>query len=186
MRDVMIDFETLGNGDNACICQVGAAYFDSVTGEIGKTFKANVDAGSHTRRGAVLDAPTVYWWLQQSELARASILAEPKVDVVVALTELNDFLKDASRIWSHATFDFVLLVNTLKKLGIPPSFSHKAGMDIRTLVYLSGVSTASIPRAGVHHDGLDDAKHQIKYTVAALSIVKKNKAALKFLSGLEG
>ncbi len=43
MRDCMIDFETLGTGPDAAIIQVGACYFDRVTGEIGATFKRNFD-----------------------------------------------------------------------------------------------------------------------------------------------
>jgi hypothetical protein len=180
----MIDFETFGNGENKCICQVGAVFFDNVTGELGAEFKATIDAGSHTRRGGVIDAGTVYWWLNQSEDARKSILEEPRQDVVEAMIALNDFLAPASRIWSHATFDFVTLVETLKKLNIRSSFPYKAGMDLRTLIYLSGISTSQFPREGVHHDGLADAKHQVKYTVAALNTIKTNRQAINMLKKL--
>lgn len=184
MNDVMIDFETLGNGENKCICQVGAVYFDRVSGELGKEFKVNIDAESHVHAGAVIDASTVYWWLGQSDPARVSILAQPRVNVVEAMSQLNVFLADATRIWSHATFDFVTLMDTLRKLGIKPTFGYRAGLDLRTLVYLAGVEVASFPREGVHHDGLEDAKHQVKYAVAAMNAVKTNKVAIKFLAKL--
>ena len=186
MKDVMIDFETLGNGENKCLCQIGAVYFDKTTGELGAEYKANIDAGSHMRRGGILDASTVYFWLEQSEEARKSILAEPRRDVVEVMTELNAFLAPAARIWSHATFDFVTLTETLRKLGIKPSFPYKAGLDIRTLVYLAGIEVKSFPREGVHHDGLEDAKHQVKYVVAALNAVKTNKQAIAFLPKQSG
>jgi hypothetical protein len=185
MKDVMIDFETLGNGENKCLCQVGAVFFDNVTGELGAEFKANIDAHSHMLRGGVLDGKTVYWWLAQSEEARKSILEEPRLDVVEAMTALNTFLTPATRIWSHATFDFVTLSETLRKLGIPPTFKYKAGLDIRTAVYLAGLSTSEFPREGTHHDGLADAKHQVKYLVAALNAIKTNKQAINFLKKLE-
>jgi len=181
----MIDFETLGNGENKCLCQVGAVFFDNATGELGAEFKANIDAASHERFGGRLDASTVYWWLEQSPEARASILAEPREDVYDVMSRLNEFLRPATRVWSHATFDFVTLMETFRKLRIKPSVSYKAGMDLRTLVYLAGIEVKSFPREGVHHDGLADAKHQVKYCVAALNAVKTNRAAIKFLQALE-
>lgn len=185
MKDVMLDFETLGNGENKCLCQVGAVFFDRVTGELGTEYKANIDAESHRKLGAVLDANTVYWWLQQSEQARASILQDPRLDVVIVMNQLNEFLAPATRIWSHATFDFVTLMETMRKLGIKPLFSYKAGLDLRTLTYLGGVTAdGARTREGTHHDALDDCKYQVKYAVEALNAVKGNKHTLKLLESL--
>lgn len=184
MKDVMLDFETFGNGENKCLCQVGAVYFDNITGELGQEYKANIDAESHVRKGGVIDASTVYWWLSQSNEARASILADPKKDVTLAMNELNTFLTPATRIWSHATFDFVTLTETMRKLGIVPTFRYKAGLDLRTLTYLAGTTVTTFFREGTHHDALEDAKYQVKYAVAALNVVKTNKKAIKFLQTL--
>lgn len=183
MKDVMIDFETLGNGKDKCVCQVGAVYFDRITGELGAEFKATIHAGSHERYGGKIDARTVYWWLAQLEEARASILTD-RVDILPAFTELNAFLAGAERIWSHATFDFVTLMDTMRQLDITPSFSYKAGLDLRTLVYLAGTSVKAHAREGVHHDGLADAKHQVKYTVDALNAIKGNKQIVNALERL--
>lgn len=180
MNDVMIDFETFGVSKGAVICQVGAVYFDKTTGELGAEFKANIDAASHMKYGGTMDASTVYWWLAQSEAARASILADPKEDIFTVMTRLNEFLKPSKRVWSHATFDFVLLMETFRLLGIKPSVSYKAGLDLRTLTYLSGTEIKGFDRAGTHHDGLDDAKHQVKYCVAALNRVKGDKQVMTF------
>lgn len=185
MKDVMIDFETLGNGKNKCLCQVGAVYFDRVTGETGAELLINIDAASHVKEGGVIDAETVNWWLQQSEEARKSILA-PGVPVKEAMARLNAFVMGADRIWSHATFDFVTLCDTLKQLGIHPLFSYKAGLDLRTLVYLAGVSTKDFVREGTHHDGLADAKFQVKYCVAALNAIKTNKQVIRLLEKMAG
>lgn len=182
MKDVMLDFETLGNGRFKCLCQVGAIYFDRVTGELGRELKLNIDAASHERLGGELDSSTVYWWLAQSEEARQSILAEPRMDVVLAMHELNDFFEGATRIWSHATFDFVTLLQTLKDLNIKPKFSYKAGLDLRTLTFLAGTTIDKVAREGVHHDALADCKHQVKYAVAALNQIKANKAQIQFLN----
>jgi hypothetical protein len=180
----MIDFETLGNGKDKCLCQVGAVYFDRITGELGKEFKATIDARSHEVIGGKIDASTVYWWLAQSEEARQSILAEDKKDIKTAMTELNEFLADAEHIWSHATFDFVTLIDTLKQCGIKLSFSYKAGLDLRTLVYLAGIRVSDFVREGTHHDGLEDAKFQVKYAVSSLNSIKGNKQIIGLLKKL--
>ena len=180
MNDVMLDFETLGNGTNKCICQVAAVYFDKSTGEVGKSYKANIDASSHETHGGRLDAKTVYWWLQQSDSARASLLVDKK-DIIQVFTELNDFLSGCKRIWSHATFDFVTLLETMKQLNIKPSFNYKNGLDLRTLSYLAGLKIDNFVREGVHHDALDDCKHQIKYCVAGLNAVKTSKTLIQFI-----
>lgn len=180
----MIDFETLGNGTNKCVCQVGAVYFDKTTGELGKEFFANVDAASHELHGGRLDANTVYWWLQQSDAARLSLL-DNKQEIAGVFIRLNEFLAPAARIWSHATFDFVTLLETMKQLNIRPAFGYKKGLDLRTLTYLAGTKVDAHERQGVHHNGLDDCKFQVKYAVAALNAIKTSKVLIKFAEGLK-
>lgn len=169
MFDVMLDLETLGNGKNKCIIQIGACYFNRETGEIGETFKVNVDARSHVAKGAELDADTVYWWLSQSKEAIDSVIAEPKLDVVEAFNQLNLFLEKAKAVWSHATFDFVTIQETFKQLGIKPLFHYRVARDLRTIVDAGKISIAKQVREGTHHDALDDCKFQVKYCVAALN-----------------
>lgn len=181
MKDVMLDLETLGNGMSKCICQIGAVYFDRVTGELGQELKINVDARSHIRAGGVIDAETVYWWMAQSDAARASILADPKVDIHEAFRQLNEFLAPSARVWSHATFDFVTIMDTFKQLNMKPYFSYKNGMDIRTLTFLSGLKVAPFVREGTQHDALDDCKYQVKYCVASLNAIKESKLLMQYL-----
>jgi hypothetical protein len=175
MNDVMIDFETLGKGKNACVVQVGAIYFDRVTGELGESFKANIDARSSVRSGGEIDADTVYWWLSQSREAINSFTTGELLHIEQVMNDLNLFLKSAEYIWSHATFDFVILIETLKRLNLKPSFSYRATRDIRTLVDLARLSTrdAKYVREGVHHDALDDCRFQIKYCVDAINRIQK-------------
>jgi hypothetical protein len=163
----MLDLETLGNGNNKVICQIGACEFDLETGEIGKTFKVNVDAETHVREGGNLDAKTVYWWLSQDKEAINSIIADPKLPIREAFNQLNDFLKDAKQIWSHSTFDFVTIQDTYNLLGIKTLFRYNSARDIRTLVSLANISIDKTPREGVHHDALHDCLHQVKYCVQA-------------------
>lgn len=172
MRKIMIDLETLGNGENKCVVQIGACEFDMETGEIGKTFKVNVDAESAVRAGFELDAKTVYWWLSQDRAAIDSILAQPRLDIREAFTQLNEFLKDANQIWSHATFDFVTIMETFRKLNIKTQFHYRSARDIRTLTSMVNMTVDKVERLGTHHDGLDDAIHQVKYCSLAYRKLK--------------
>ena len=184
MKDVMLDFEALGKGPGKCVCQVGAIYFDNITGELGNQFNANIDPESHEFYGGKLDANTVLWWLKQSEQARNAVFSDPK-NIVTVFEGLNQFLAPAKRIWSHATFDFVTLLETMKQLSIKPAFSSKSSMDLRTLVYLGGRgTTVDAAREGIHHDALDDCKHQVKYCVRALNVIKTNKRLIQFANSL--
>jgi hypothetical protein len=170
-NEVMVDIETFGNGKYACIVQIGACYFDRDTGEIRETFKANIDARSSVKAGAEIDADTVYWWLKQSKEAIASITAEPLKDIKATLIDFNTFMSKAQCVWSHATFDFVILTEAMKRLSIKPSFSYRTARDIRTLVDLA--NTHHRPnREGTHHDALDDCKFQVQYCVEALNKLK--------------
>jgi len=185
MKDVMIDLETLGNGENKCVIQVGACYFDRKTGEIGKTFKRNIDARTALAAGFQMDASTVYWWLGQSAEARESILAEPLLPIRDVFNELNMFLTDTKCIWSHATFDFVTIMETYRKLNIKPSFGYKAARDIRTLMDLFNVTVDKTERIGVHHDGLADSLHQVKYCMEAFEKLDRLKQATDLIAAIK-
>lgn len=169
----MIDLETFGVNKQAVIVQIGACYFDRDTGEIGETFKINVDPVSAVKAGCKMDPQTVCWWLGQSDAARASVLSEPKLDIRTAMVQLNQFLSPAKNIWSHATFDFVIVMEVLSLLDITPKFRYTAARDIRTLSHLTGNKKFDGNREGTHHDALDDCKHQVKYCVVALNSLRR-------------
>jgi hypothetical protein len=169
----MIDFETLGNGKNACIAQVGACYFGGGgSSPHGPLLEINFDAENCVKHGAELDANTVYWWLEQSDEARKSILEDPRSPEYEGLISLNEFLKGADEIWSHATFDFVILMEALKRRGIKPSFGYRVARDIRTLNALCpSFDRDSIKREGTHHRALHDAMYQARYVMEMLKIL---------------
>lgn len=171
MKRAMIDFETLGTGTAACVIQMGAVYF--MPGDTGATFKCNVDPYDAVKNGAVMDTSTVMWWMAQSDEARKSVTSGERLPERKAFEALNEFLSRADEVWSHATFDFVILTEALKRLGLKPAFHYRAARDIRTLVALSSVDTKKLHRDGVHHDALDDAIFQAHYCQAILTGVGK-------------
>jgi hypothetical protein len=170
MKSVMLDLETIGGSPDGVIVQIGACRFDPLTGEIGNTFSLNVDPISGQNKGFNIDADTVLWWLKQSAEARNSVFGEDKAPLHIfeAITRLNIFLGGGAEIWSHSTFDFVIIMNHFKKLGIKPNFTYKDARDIRTLVALAGLPKTDVKREGIHHNALDDCRFQVKYCVECI------------------
>ena len=169
MKDVMLDLETWGNRHNSVVVQIGACYFNRYTGEIGSTYEVHVDAEDEMASGFDVDASTLYWWMSQSKEAQkmAHGLMHERKSCHSAWHYFNEFLNKAKYIWSHATFDFVIMTNHFHVLGIKPKVLFRGARDIRTLVDLSGVKFGK--RTGTHHNALDDCKHQVKYCTKAIS-----------------
>lgn len=165
----MVDLECFGQEHDAAICQIGAVKF-TVDGELSDGIQLNVDARDCVRHGATLTCDTIYWWLQQEEAARRSI-CQPGMPELEALTKLAEYLDGADEIWSHATYDFVIIHNAMKRRGVkPPSF--RAARDIRTLVALAPSTRSWQTIGGVKHTALDDAINQAQYTAAMIKCIK--------------
>lgn len=174
MNDIMLDLETLGNGNRAVIVQIGACYFDRDTGEIGEEFFVKVDANSCVRAGLEMDPSTVYWWLSQSEEARKSLIEGQTYDLKDSIESFDRFVKSHhDQVWSHATFDFVILMNAYRAVNFSPKSRYSAARDIRTLVDLSGGWRKDYVRKGTHHNALDDCKYQVEYCVDMLNRLKQ-------------
>lgn len=173
MHDVMLDLETFGTGVHSVIVQIGAVYFDRHTGETGDWVCIQVDPDSELREGFKIDGKTVKWWMHQSEEARMSLFEGEILTSRDAISKINYFMQNAECIWSHATFDFVILMEHMKLIGYNPSFSYRSARDIRTLVDLvGGVDFRKYSRAGVHHNAFGDCLFQIKYVVDCINKLK--------------
>jgi hypothetical protein len=170
-KAVMVDIEALGAAEKPVITQIGAAYFDKETGEVGFTFEVKIDPVDCEKYGAKCDADTVLWWLSQSREAIDAVYSGEKSKLKPALHSFYDFVYEANEIWSHAGYDFNTLQNAMKMVG-HKLLCYKKERDIRTLIALSGVNWKSIPREGIHHNALDDVKYQIKYCVECLKALK--------------
>ncbi len=170
MDDIMIDLETFGARSDALIVQIGACFFDRTTGEIGKTFFANVDPSFRSRAFSV-DYATIKWWLSQSEQARASLMMETK-ELKSVLESLYEFLdKRDANIWCHATFDMPILLHAFEVVGMKFPIHYRNMRDIRTLMDLAD-HHSDTKRTGVHHNALDDAKFQAQYCTEAMQKLK--------------
>lgn len=180
MQDLMIDLETMGINSNAVITQIGACFFNRDTGEITKKFLQNVTISSCLKAGLEVDESTILWWMKQSDEARKSVY-DNKDDMYPLQKALLNFkiffppgLRDIVYTWSHATFDFVILLNAFKKIDLQSPFSYRRALDIRTLVHLVNLNYKDETFSeGLHiHNALDDCIRQVRYVVEALKLLK--------------
>jgi exodeoxyribonuclease VIII len=161
----MVDIETMGTGPNAAIVQIGACYFDRLRG-VDRTerylLRVNVSLEDAVQSGFDVSGETVNWWINQVRDGNpADWLGSHLMTIREAMTLFLNYAGDADCIWSHSTFDFVILENAARKLGLKP-MSYRKARDIRTLTDLAYLKpdTASKP-----HDALKDALLQVEYCV---------------------
>ena len=168
---LMIDLETMGHVSTSAIVSIGAVPFSIETGEIGDTYYSTVDLQSCLDLGLTVTAPTIYWWLKQSDAARQELLKESD-DLDMVLIELaHNFipshLTGDFTIWCKgASFDFPILKNAYDVCKYKTPWDFRGERDVRTLLRWYPNVAKEIPFEGVAHNPVDDCKHQIKQCVA--------------------
>lgn len=174
MKDVMIDIETLSTDSNALITTISCVQCDIRNGKIGESKEIGIELDQQLKNGAVLDKDTVIWWLSQNKDAIISMIEIEKIDVTVALSELNIWFigladklgcktKDL-KLWGNgSSFDNTIVRNLYKRSNIEFVIPYYNDRDVRTLVDLYDIDTRKYEFKGIKHNGIDDCKHQINY-----------------------
>lgn len=162
---VMIDLETLGNKPGSVIVAIGAVKF--ANGEITASFYERVDAESCIALGLRMDASTVMWWLKQECAARLEITKAGK-EISEVLRDFAAWLGDPdAEVWGNgAAFDNVLLADAYDRAHMPRPWKFFNDRCYRTMKALR--PEVPMPRAGTHHNALDDAKSQAMHLMAIL------------------
>lgn len=162
-RAVSIDIETMGKSPTSAITSIGAVMFDPASNWIGDDFHVHISLDSCLFNGLTMDADTVLWWLAQSYDARAALVAGQvsAVPLVRALVALAEYIPTDAHVWANgASFDFAILANAYTRLQEPTPWRF---WDERCLRTLKGINPElRIPREGIHHNALDDARHQAR------------------------
>jgi hypothetical protein len=183
--DVMVDLETLGTGPGCAILSIGAVAFDMDAGRIGATFHVLVKPEACRALGLREDRDTVEWWARQSEDARFIFdeAARTGVDVGAALDMFAAFLRSHGgrprvRVWGNgADFDNAILAHLYRLTGRELPWAFWNSRCFRTLKSVH-VGVANEPdRAGVHHNALDDARHQAAWACAIGEGLRERRAA---------
>lgn len=170
MKDLMIDIETMGNTHNAAMLQIAGVFFDRTTKELGDSFCQEIDLQSCLDLGFEENESTRQWWSEQNPEVLKNILSNG-LPVHEVINNFYKFIKPTKDliVWSHATFDFVIVQNYLKILNIG-YLPYRGARDIRTLVDLSGIDLNKYDWSkGKTHNALDDCRFQINYCVDAIN-----------------
>lgn len=195
---IMVDLETMGNGPTASIIQIGACSFNvecngQDTFVIDYKFLIDVDLQSCIDAGLTLSADTILWWMAQNEAPRLDIVGRQKITPLQCPLLLNDALKEFSDfvntvkyknqitpeieykqlcIWGHGSFDIPILINAFGKTEHKVPWHYRCPKDIRTLTFLSGLSTKEYKTPDAHN-ALADCLVQARYVIDALVILRQ-------------
>lgn len=174
MTHIMLDLETWGTRPGCAVRSIGALEFDPATGETGLEFHRYIDDGACESVGLTRDPRTEAWWADQDEAARVQFnqAAMPLYEVVKTFDHW--FCRVAAEyVWAHgASFDPPIWEAACVAVGKAAPWLFWNLRDTRTLFALSGTDLRSIPRDGIHHDALDDCRHQAQAVALAYRRLK--------------
>lgn len=160
--NVMIDLETLGMGESAIICSIGACTF--MTAEPQKTFYHELDI--EKQPGRVFDPSTVKFWMKQGN---APVHGTYQLSSV--LSGLNVWLENLKQpviIWANGTdFDIPMLKHAYQYYCMKPNWRYDAVRDYRTMRKLFPNIKAD-EFTGSKHNALDDAINQAAHLTKIL------------------
>lgn len=172
---IMLDLETLGTAPGSVILSIGAVHFGR--GEIHDVFHQHVRVGSSVSEGLQMDGATVLWWLGQSDAARAALLDGQKKssELTQVLSELFQWcagkVDDEFQhlcIWGNgASFDCAVLAAAYRACHLPLPWKYSGERCYRTVKALHP-EVPEESREGIHHNALDDAKHQARHLMKLL------------------
>jgi exodeoxyribonuclease VIII len=174
MNDLMIDIETLGSGPRSCIATLGAARFDIDTGNVLETFYRRIDIDDAMRYNVEMDAPTVLWWMEQSDEAREELLDEDRVSLADAVHDFEQFYTINDRLWAKSPqFDLVILKHSIRAVGGSVYWHFVNERDVRTLAGLFPDVAGLVAEPDVKHHALQDCYYQAAVVSTIHQHIKK-------------
>lgn len=176
LNDAMIDLESMGVGNSPALIQISAVQFDMFTGETGETFNEVIDLKSSMDAGLNISPGTIKFWMTNttvSQEARELVMAETG-DHTDGTNSLEDVLGRFSK-WieendiqyvhgNGSASDNVWLRSSYEACNIKAPFTFRDDMCYRTLrTFAKRLGwVEEIEFEGIVHNGIDDAKHQIR------------------------
>lgn len=162
---VMIDIETLGTAPGAPILSIGAIEFGP--NGLDETFYEVIDLQSCLDKGLDnIDADTFEWWLTQSEEAQAVLTGGDHLTGV--LRRFSRFMNDVDEVWASPTaFDCTHIEHAYRTIDTSAPWKYNERRDCKLLSTLP--VWPDTEQEGIEHHALDDACHQAKQTIKALT-----------------
>jgi len=161
----MIDLETLGLKPGSVVLAIGAVKFDPKNDPTGlqislpkNRLSICINIESSLAWKMSVDASTLYWWLKQSDEARAALAIMP-TGLPSALAIFDDFFKGSAFLWGHgAAFDPPMLAAAYNAISAETPWHYSNVRDTRTLFALTGSKV--VQDETTKHNALADAEAQ--------------------------
>ena len=167
LKNVMIDLETMSVAKNAAIISIGAVEFDIEKKTLGEEFSQNITLSSCVWLGMDRSAATLNWWAMDENKAARDALTKDAISIELAIARFCQWAAPEIIPWSNgATFDIVILENAIKLCNriVPWKYYNESCYRTFKRLYPEIV----IPRQGIKHNALHDAKHQARHLLAIL------------------
>lgn len=196
--NVMLDIETYGTAPGSVIKTIGAVKFAIVDEQdidadkrelftitkptILDRFYRRISVESSAAAGLKMDAPTVEWWLQQSDQARAEMV-KPGEALANVLEGFALWLGLGAEVWGNGVgFDNVLVRSAFAAVGIDCPWSHVSDRCYRTVKNANRDLSIDAYRVRTHHNALDDAESQAMHLMAIWQRDEKRRQSLDVLT----
>ncbi|MEX8191580.1 3'-5' exonuclease [Comamonas guangdongensis] len=171
---IVLDLETRSTKPNAIGASIGAVAIGPDLQLLTSEF--HIPLAQHMQFPRHEDSETMRWWSEQSQEARfASIMA---AQTVLPGQAQRDFaawvhsVADPEKVkvcGNGSVFDNVILRSLYDMFNQPPPWERRFDRDIRTILDLHPAAKDVGEFVGVKHIAVDDARHEAKQLVKALS-----------------
>jgi len=186
----MVDIETMGPAPNGAVMAIGIVPFSLHPKRMELAPKSlwydmTCSLIANEAAGRLIDAETVEWWLQQSEIAQASLFCgEARFtcfksfigDMVSWWTgNAKEFAPRSDRkVWAKPPeFDLRILEHALDETDHARMWTRKASRDLRTVLdrarFDNRDDVFNLERNGEHHVAAEDAAYQARQVLLSYS-----------------
>lgn len=178
---LMIDLETLATSPDAVIMSADLVFFDLEDKIIYESY-ASFCIESQLKSGRRIDGSTLLWWQKQSEDARRVFIEcetghkeiAPWIEAeLFAAQKVKGFQWKDLQVWGNgALFDVGILEDVFRKKDSEIPWKFWNVFCFRTFDKMTK-ARKKLPRSGVHHNALDDARYQTECVLNVLTGGKK-------------
>lgn len=187
-KDIMVDIETLGTGENATVFQISAMSFNIQTGD--KYDSINVIGDIEKYSSLNVDGSTLKWWLNTDKELLTELLNKGTYEEYDLFEALHKWLEAQSTtgdmkdvyLWGNGIlFDNAKLQTNLNSCnGLKYPIFYRNDRDVRTILELasmkSGLTEDEIKEYVTDenerkHDAFGDIAYQIRLVVKCYEIL---------------
>jgi len=187
--DIMVDLETLGTTSDCTVFQIGAVAFDIWTGEIINTLDISSDITKD--KDFRVDPETLMWWLKTDKELLFNILENnnsiDSYDMFDYFKWWTLSLKNSGLtniyLWGNGIlFDNKIIQDKMEQYKLDYPIHYRNDRDLRTVIDLTanklGITEDELKEKFnddnlTKHNGLDDAKFQVKMLVYCWNVLTK-------------